>query len=121
MVVARNEDAETIEKNAIYRGYYFVLGNEVPILEEHPEKLVRAKEFLNVLEKRIGLGLKEIILAFNANPTGENTATYVTLLAKPYVTKSSLSVTHLGKGLSTGLELEYSDPETLRGALKNRG
>ena len=29
-------------------------------------------------------------------------------------------ISHLGKGLSTGTELEYSDTDTIKNALKNR-
>ena len=33
---------------------------------------------------------------------------------------NNVTLTSLGRGLSTGSELEYADEETLRNALKNR-
>ncbi len=34
--------------------------------------------------------------------------------------KNSIKITELGRGLSIGSELEYSDSETIKNALKNR-
>jgi recombinational DNA repair protein RecR len=64
--------------------------------------------------------LKEIILGFAVNPDGENTARYIEMLLKDSVQKFTLVISHLGRGLSTGSELEYADPETIKNALKNR-
>ena len=43
----------------------------------------------------------------------------VTLL-KDLLDEKKLKVTTLGRGLSTGSELEYADPETIKSALGNR-
>ena len=64
--------------------------------------------------------MKEIILGFSINPDGENTARYVEILLKDFIEKHTLKVTHLGRGLSTGSELEYADPETIKEAFANR-
>ncbi len=64
--------------------------------------------------------LKEIILAFSVNPDGENTARYVTTLLKETIDHYPIKISTLGRGLSTGSELEYADPETIKNALKNR-
>jgi recombination protein RecR len=64
--------------------------------------------------------LKEIILALSANPEGDNTAIYLTEFLKPLTGERSIKISRLGRGLSTGTELEYSDAETIRNALKNR-
>ncbi len=65
-------------------------------------------------------GLKEIILATSVNPEGEHTASYIAGLLKPLVSEHGFRVSTLGRGLSTGTELEYSDSETLKSALMNR-
>ena len=65
-------------------------------------------------------GLEEIILALNANPEGENTANIIKKELKDFVSKNGIRVSVLGRGLSTGTELEYSDSETIKNALKNR-
>jgi recombination protein RecR len=114
MVVPRDIDLESIEKSGTYRGFYFVLGGSLPILEKEPEKRVRSKE-LGVRIKK-SPEIKEVILAMNANSEGENTADYIREQLKPFNIKTSV----LGRGLSTGAELEYADPETLRNALLNR-
>ncbi len=124
MIVARDIDMENVEKSETYRGLYFVLGGTVPILEKDPERRVRIKELKNRVKKDIEKSgakkLKEIILGMSFNPEGENTARFVQDELKKIEDISSLRFSHLGRGLSTGTELEYSDPETLKNALENR-
>ena len=80
---------------------------------------MRAKELLARVDK-IGSRLKEIILAMSVNAEGENTEVYVRKLLEPASTKFGFKVSLLGRGLSTGTELEYSDAETIKNALINR-
>jgi recombinational DNA repair protein RecR len=74
----------------------------------------------------------------NATPEGDNTVDYLMHILKPFVahdgnqpnsqSNSGTSAQHtqnikisvLGRGISTGTELEYSDSDTLRNALENR-
>ena len=116
MIVPRDIDFEAVEKSGGYNGYYFVLGGVVPILEKEPEKRIRNKELGIRIEKGIKNGLKEIVLAMNANLDGENTATYI----KEKYQGAPLIFSTLGRGLSTGAELEYADPETLKNAFLHR-
>lgn len=119
MVVARDSDFETVEKSGAYKGLYFILGGTVPILDKEPEKRIRLKLLLESVTSR-GQQLKEIILSLNATPDGEHTAT-ITKEALQKVTKNwSLSISVLGRGLSTGAELEYVDGDTIKNALRNR-
>ena len=124
MIVSHDVDLENIEKTKFYNGYYFVLGGTVPILEKNPEKRIREKELLNIVNKKIKDasegGLSEIILALNYNPEGENTLTYLTDILQPIIEKNNIKISTLGRGLSTGTELEYSDSDTIKNALKNR-
>ena len=117
MIVARDVDLEAIEKSHTYEGLYFVLGGAVPILEKFPETRIRSRELLSHLEKTPP---KEIILSLNANPEGEHTADTLREIVRPFVDKNSIKVSVLGRGLSTGTELEYSDTDTIKNALKNR-
>lgn len=114
MIVPRDIDFEAVEKSGSYRGRYFILGGVVPILEKEPEKRIRIKE----LETRINKDnkIKEIILAMNANLDGESTAEFI----KQKYQESPLIFSTLGRGLSTGAELEYADPETLKNAFLHR-
>lgn len=119
MIVSRDVDFEAIEKSKVYNGYYFILGGNIPILDKEPEKKVR----LNQLFERINRDkdkIKEIILSLNANAEGEHTTEFIRNYIKEKFPSSDFSITILGRGLSTGTELEYSDSDTIKNALKNR-
>ena len=74
-------------------------------------------------------------MAFSISPQGDHTDTYVRQQLKELVednpvrghegsqrpsASNGIKISSLGKGLSTGTELEYSDNDTLKNALKNR-
>lgn len=120
MLVSHDVDFENIEKTKFYNGYYFILGGTVPILEKNPEKRIRQKNLLEIVNKKIKTNLKEIIIALNYNPEGENTLTYLKEILEPIISQNSIKISTLGRGLSTGTELEYSDSDTIKNALKNR-
>lgn len=116
MIVARDVDLDNMEKSRAFNGLYFVLGGNVPILEEKPEGFIRQKE---LLERVKNLNLKEVIIGTSANPEGENTFYYVQGLLKKSLGET-VRITTLGRGLSTGTELEYSDADTIKSAMMNR-
>lgn len=116
MVVARDTDLEAIEKSDGFHGYYFVLGGQLPILESEAQKFIRFKELIALIEKKKEKGLAEIILALSANPDGDNTANFLRNELASY----NLKISTLGRGLSTGSELEYADKDTIKNALENR-
>jgi recombination protein RecR len=120
MVVARDSDFESIEKSSAYKGLYFILGGTVPILDKEPDKRIRLKQLLERIQKTAP---KEVILSLSTTPDGEHTADIVKN-AISQIMKSgplqSIVVTILGRGLSTGAELEYADGETIKNALQNR-
>ena len=120
MVVPRDIDLEAVEKSGSYKGYYFVLGGTLPILEKEPERRIRSKELGVRIKKGLEDGLKEVVLAMNANADGENTADYIREQLRNLDRTSELTITTLGRGLSTGAELEYADPETLKSAFEHR-
>jgi recombination protein RecR len=121
MVVSRDVDLDNMERTKAYDGLYFVLGGTVPILEKEPEKKIRERELLKIVEERSkSKTLKEVIFALNANPEGENTRDHLARRLGPVVNAHSFKLSTLGRGLSTGSELEYSDSDTLKNALKNR-
>lgn len=120
MVVERDADITPIERSGTYNGFYFVLGGTIPLLNTEETKKLRGGPLKAIAEERVALGLKEVILAFAVNPDGENTARYVESLLSSLVENGMLKITVLGRGLSTGSELEYADPDTIKNALKNR-
>ena len=115
MVVARDSDFETVEKSGAYKGLYFILGGTVPILDKEPEKRIRLRLLADRIIKKAP---SEVILSLNATPEGENTAEIVGKALRQAST--GLNVTILGRGLSTGAELEYVDADTIKSALQNR-
>ena len=119
MVVERDTDVQAIERSGVYDGLYFVLGGTLPLLSESSNTL-RGNALKATVETQLTEELSEIILAFSVNPDGENTARYTESLLKEKIEAHNLTVTQLGRGLSTGSELEYADPETIKNALKNR-
>ena len=118
MVVSRDVDFETIERSRVYQGLYFVLGGNIPILEKNPGDRVRSNELLSLVQRRPEI--TEIILSLNANPEGEHTAEVIKSMLGPITGPRSIKISVLGRGLSTGTELEYSDSDTIRNALRNR-
>lgn len=120
LIVERDTDIRSVERSGVYNGLYFVLGGTVPLLESVENKKLRAGGLKAVVEARLEVGLKEVILGFSLNPDGENTARFVERVISELPKSSQLKISHLGRGLSTGSELEYADPETLKNALQNR-
>ncbi|MFH1956076.1 MAG: toprim domain-containing protein, partial [Patescibacteria group bacterium] len=118
MIVEKDVDLENIEKAGIYNGRYFVLGGVLSLLNNHAGKL-RFKELfekVKILQQNSVQeeNSQEIILALSATPEGENTALYIEKILEPL----KIKITCLGRGLSTGTELEYSDKETIKSALE---
>lgn len=119
MIVEKDIDLENIRKAGVYNGHYFVLGGVLPILEKEPEKRIRIKELEKLIDRR-SRDIKEIILALSANAEGDNTMEYLKNKLRTTLEAKEIKISLLGRGLSTGTELEYSDNETLKNALKNR-
>ncbi|SRR5258708_3609984 len=119
MIVEKDSDLESVEKSRVYHGKYFILGGLVPIVEKNTKSRVRIEELKEKIKKE-GKELKEIVLAFSLSPQGDHTDSYVREQLKSTIESLKIKISSLGRGLSTGTELEYSDNDTLRNALKNR-
>jgi recombination protein RecR len=120
MVVEKDADLEAVEKSGTYQGKYFVLGGALPILEKNPEDRIRIRQLTALVTERLSKGLREIIIATAFTPESEHTADYVRTTIAALFADNEIKITTLGRGLSTGTELEYSDAETLRYALEGR-
>jgi recombination protein RecR len=120
LVVEKDSDLENLESMRFYHGLYFVLGGSIPVLAKNPEEIIRIKELKNIIEKKVSSGeLKEIILGLSVNPQGEYTLEYLKEKLSD-VENRGIKISILGRGLSTGTELEYSDKETFESAFANR-
>ncbi len=113
MLVEKESDLENVEKTKLYDGKYFVLGNLAP----------SEREEYHALKKRIRYGikhegLKELIFGFSLKPELEHEQLRIQSFLKREFPE--MRITALGRGLSSGIELEYSDSETLKYALSSR-
>ncbi|HEU4677123.1 MAG TPA: toprim domain-containing protein [Candidatus Paceibacterota bacterium] len=120
LVVERDTDIDAIERSGVYDGLYFVLGGTVPLLGTEEVKGLRGGALKHTVGERAKEGLSEVILGFSVNPDGENTGRYVESLLHELLAANPIKLSHLGRGLSTGSELEYADPETIKNSLKHR-
>lgn len=121
IVVAHDHDFQAIERSGVYNGLYFILGGTIPLLAENEIKRVRINGLKQLVAKRITQdNLSEIILGFPVNPDGENTARFVCKHLAETLERKNIKIVQLGRGLSTGSELEYADAETLKNAFGNR-
>lgn len=118
LIIEKDADLENIEKNGVYDGGYFILGGLLSPLK--PERKNRLH--LNELHARLKeeASIREIVLALSATTEGDMTRHYIEEILSDYVKDRGLKITTLGRGLSTGTELEYSDRDTLRHAFDNR-
>lgn len=119
MVVEKEMDMENVEKTRNYNGLYHILGGIIsPLDQSSPEKLHMKDLFNRVKKLEESKKDMEVILATNATADGDTTALYIRRILEPLGEK--VKITRLGRGLTTGSELEYSDPETIKNALINR-
>lgn len=123
LIVEKDTDAECMEKSGMYSGTYFVLGGTLSPLKEKGEKVIRTrvKTLLYEVKRRANEeGFLEIIIGLSADPAGEYTVQELKKLLDPICSKNDVKISVLGKGLSTGAEIEYLDDATLKNALTNR-
>lgn len=120
MIVEKDLDIEVIEKSNSYQGLYFVLGFPLSLLQ-NPSSHPSLELFIQQIPERITSdGLQEIILAFSYTPESEHTYLYIKQILTPLCIQHHITLTTLGRGLSLGSELEYTDPDTFRHALHTR-
>lgn len=121
MVVEKDVDIESIEKSGAYHGSYFVLGGLAPLIDTDLETTIRVRELAERIRSAGAAGtLREVIFALAANPEGDRTANLLKQRLAPLKEQFGFSISQLGRGFSTGTEVEYSDPDTLASAFENR-
>lgn len=121
MIVEKDVDIDSIEKSRAYHGKYFVIGGLAPLMDTDIDAAIRMRELINHIEKKgTANTLTEIIFALAANPEADRTTQLIRQRIEPLREKFNFTISQLGRGFSTGTEVEYSDPETLASALENR-
>ncbi len=112
-VVQQPKDVTAVEKTGYYKGLYHVLMGAIAPLEGRGPADLKIDGLLSRIK---GNGIKEIIIATDADTDGETTALYLTKLIRPL----GVRVSRIGLGLPVGSQLEYADSATLLKALESR-
>jgi len=104
-----------LEKTKQYHGLYHVLGGLISPTDGIGPENLKIKE-LTARIKNNQPPIKEVIFALNPTTEGDTTLLYIERLLKPL----NIKISRLGRGLSTGSDLEYIDENTLTNALLGR-
>lgn len=112
-VVEDVADLWALERAAVFRGQYHVLGGVLSALDGvGPDDLSIGR----LVNRARGGEVKEVILAMGATVDGQTTAHYLT----DRLRDCNVEVTRLAHGVPVGGELDYLDDGTLGAALKAR-
>jgi recombination protein RecR len=120
LIVEKDADRERFIQSKTYKGTYFVLGGLAPAIEKEVSTHIRTRELLALVTSESKTDLKEVILALSATPDGDRTEALILVELKKNLGTQNVTSSALGKGLSTGTEIEYSDSDTLLHALQSR-
>jgi len=110
-VVEEPLDIISIEKTRAFNGIYHVLGGVISLNRE-----VMPLKINELVKRATQEKIEEIIIATNPTTEGDATALYL----KNQLKNLPVKITRLGRGLSTGGDIEYADEITLSSALSNR-
>lgn len=110
-VVSYPKDVLALERVSGFSGVYHVLGGVVSPIDGVFEENLNIDGLIRRLD-----GVKEVIIATNADVKGEATAFTVAKKVKA----AGVKVTRLAQGISMGSEVEYADEATLSRALESR-
>ena len=105
-------DIISIERTKIFRGLYHVLGGTLDSSADKENNLKISQLLSRVEQEKID----QVILATNPTTEGDLTALYL----KRKLQSLEVKITRLGRGMSTGGDIEYADEMTLGSALTNR-
>ena len=115
-VVESPADQRVIEETMAYRGLYYVLMGLVS-----PVKGIGAEELhLTKLLERVknDAAVREVLIATPFTPEGDATSHFI---AKAMASVApAVRVTRLARGIPAGVELEYTDANTIAGAIFGR-
>ncbi len=112
-VVAGIADLWAMERPAIFKGKYHVLGGVLSALDGVGPEALRIPALVSrVAEEKV----TEVILALNATIDGQTTAHYIA----DHLEGLGIAVTSLAQGVPVGGELDYLDDGTISAAMKAR-
>jgi recombination protein RecR len=112
-VVEDVADLWAMERAAVFRGRYHVLGGTLSALDAVGPEELRIPELVARVERE---SLQEVILALGATVDGQTTAHYIA----DALADSDVRVTALAQGVPLGGELDFLDDGTIGAALRAR-
>ena len=111
-VVEDVADLWAMERAAVFKGRYHVLGGTLSALDAiGPEEL----RIPRIRDRVVGENISEVILALNSTVDGQTTAHYIADMLEGQV-----KLTSLAQGVPIGGELDYLDDGTITAALRAR-
>ena len=111
-VVEEASDVLVLEANQIHRGVFHVLGGLLSPLEGVAPEDLRIGELVARAQR---VQASEVIIALNAGPEGDATASYLHQLLSPHA-----QVSRPARGLPVGADLDLADRVTLTHAFAGR-
>ena len=118
-VVEDVADVWAMERSAVYKGRYHVLGGTLSAIDGRGPEALSIGTLITRLEQS---GVKEMILALSATVGGQTTAHYVAERVSSLLAERgrAITVTRLAHGIPIGGELDYLDDGTIGAALSAR-
>jgi recombination protein RecR len=107
-------DIERIESSGVFRGRYHVLHGAIAPLDGIGPEDLQIQSLLRRLEP--SGGIKEVILALDADLEGDTTVLYLAKILKEQGIKTS----RIAHGVPIGGDIDYIDFRTLGRAIENR-
>jgi recombination protein RecR len=120
-IIQKEIEVANIERTGLFNGMYHIIGEDINIFESNITSLSIKKliEKINNLKNQLDESdHKKIEIILATNPTTEGDAVLMYLEQK--LLPLNIKLSSLGRGLSSGGELEYTDQNTLSHAFKNR-
>ena len=111
-VVEEASDVLVLEANQIHRGVFHVLGGLLSPLEGVAPEDLRIGELVARAQR---VQASEVIIALNAGPEGDATASYLHQLLSPHA-----QISRPARGLPVGADLDLADRVTLTHAFAGR-
>lgn len=112
-IVEKPSDVMAVEKAGYFNGVYHVLLGAISPLDGFGPADLKIEGLISRIKQD---SIKEVIIATDADSSGEMTALYLSKLIKPLGVKLS----RIGLGIPMGSNLEYADASTLSKALESR-
>ena len=114
VVLETVNDLIHVERTGEYKGKYVVLGGLISPLSGVSPKDLNIDKLSNIIRNN---QVKEVILGLSSTVEGEATSMF---LSENVFKNLDLKVTQLARGLPSGVNVEYLDSQTLKGALTGR-